>query len=284
MQILNSCHEAIEHCLNQKYFACGHLYSDDKTMDIHIHDCCEIYYSISGGRQYLIDNRFYSISPGDLFFINPYESHCLTKIDTEIHERIVLSIHPDYLKSLCTPSTDLEACFRERGKGFSHRVSLSAEDQNRFLYYIRRITGSEGYGSDLLEQAAFLEMMVFLNKRFQNHQEEPEAEKGSRPQVVDQILSYLHQHIRDPFSLDDLAAHFFLSSSYLCRIFKSSTGTTIHKYVTAKRITLAKSLLNQGYPVMEACAQSGFGDYSNFFKAFTKATGLSPKKYSQLNA
>ena len=76
------------------------------------------------------------------------------------------------------------------------------------------------------------------------------------------------------------AAHFYLSSSYLCRIFKDETGTTINRYITAKRISRAKALLAEGYSVTETCGMCGFQDYSNFLKAFTKAVGISPKKYA----
>lgn len=49
MELQRSCKEAIASCLDQKTFAVSHLYNDD--------------------------NRFYSIEPGDIFFINQYESH-----------------------------------------------------------------------------------------------------------------------------------------------------------------------------------------------------------------
>lgn len=75
-----------------------------------------------------------------------------------------------------------------------------------------------------------------------------------------------------------------MSTSYLCRIFKEATGTTINKYITAKRITLSKSLLDQGYSVSEACEVCGFNDYSNYLRAFTKAVGISPKKYAQFHS
>ena len=101
---------------------------------------------------------------------------------------------------------------------------------------------------------------------------------------VDEILSYINSHIKDPLALEDLSAHFYMSSSYICRIFKAATGTTINKYITAKRLTLSKSLLSQGYSVTEACEMCGFNDYSNFLKAFTKAVGISPKKYAQFNS
>ena len=72
MEEFSSCKTAIERCLSTKAFAIAHLYQEEKAMDMHIHDCYELYYSISGGKQFLIDNRFYAIAPGDLFIINQY--------------------------------------------------------------------------------------------------------------------------------------------------------------------------------------------------------------------
>ena len=101
---------------------------------------------------------------------------------------------------------------------------------------------------------------------------------------VDEILTFINQNIGSPLSIEDLSGHFFFIISYLCRIFKAATGTTINKYITAKRITVAKSLLSSGYSVTETCERCGFNDYSNFLKAFTKAVGISPKKYAQCSA
>ena len=83
MEIFNSCKQSITDCIERKYFSIAHLYSDEKPMDMHIHDCYEMYYSVSGGKQFLINNRLYNIFPGDIFFINQYESHHLTKIDSQ---------------------------------------------------------------------------------------------------------------------------------------------------------------------------------------------------------
>ena len=85
MKICNSCKAAIQSCLETQTFSVAHLYNDEKPMAIHIHDCYEIYYSISGGKQFLIDNRFYDFASGDLFFINQYESHYPSQIDSVTH-------------------------------------------------------------------------------------------------------------------------------------------------------------------------------------------------------
>ena len=50
-----SCKESMRQCMDTHTFAFAHLYNDEKAMDMHIHDCYEIYYSISGGKQFLID-------------------------------------------------------------------------------------------------------------------------------------------------------------------------------------------------------------------------------------
>lgn len=97
-----SCQQSIEQCAATRTFSIAHLYKEEKTMDMHIHDCYEIYYSVSGGKQFLIDNKLYTMEPGDLFVINQYESHKITQIDKMTHERIVLSIYPEYPKRLST--------------------------------------------------------------------------------------------------------------------------------------------------------------------------------------
>jgi AraC-like DNA-binding protein len=286
MNILDSCKEAINSCIQNQSFAIAHLYSDEKPMNMHIHDSYELYFSISGGKQFLIDNRFYNIQPGDLFFINQYESHHLTQIDSQIHERIVLSIYPDFLKSLSSVNTDLNYCFSCRTGLSGHRISLSEEEQKRFHYYIHKLSSIQGFGQDLMEKAAFLELMVYVNRLFIQHSQAEHAKEKSESYhaQVDEILTYINQNIQNPLTIEELSGHFFLSPSYLCRIFKSATGTTINKYITAKRITLAKSFLVEGCTVNEACELCGFHDYSNFLKAFTKAVGISPKKYAQFTA
>lgn len=288
MKASSSCKESMKNCMESHSFAFAHLYNDEKAMDMHIHNCYEIYYSISGGKQFLIDNCFYDIQDGDLFLINQFESHYLSQVDKQKHERIIVSIDPEYLKQISTDQTDLDRCFHFRETEMPHRLHLSAEEQRRFLYYLHRFPDNAGLGEDILDRAVFLELMVFLNRAFDKRcrtaeSGEDENAAGYHTQV-DDILSYINTHIQEDLSLDTLSANFYLSSSYICRIFKAATGTTINKYITAKRITLSKSLLSQGYSVNEACEACGFNDYSNFLKAFSKAVGISPKKYAQFNS
>ena len=282
MKELNSCKEAMASSIENKYFSIAHLYKDEKAMEMHIHDCCEVYFSISGGKQFLIDNKVYDIAPGDPFLINQYDSHYLTQIEKEKHERIVIMIDPDYMKEISSKETNLDACFQERNEKFSHKISLTSEQQSRFLYFVNKILTSNGYGHDLLERATFTELFVLINQIVnEKNSDKVEDRPSTYNEQVDAILSYLNNNIQYPISIGDLSKQFYISESYICRIFKSATGTTINKYMTARRISIAKSLLAEGIGVSDVCEKCGFSDYSNFLKAFTKSVGISPKKYSQ---
>nr|WP_307990729.1 AraC family transcriptional regulator [uncultured Niameybacter sp.] len=283
MLAYTSCKEATTACIVNKYFSIAHLTKEEKTMNMHIHDCYELYYSISGGKQFLIDNKLYTISPGELFVINQYETHHLTQIDQEIHERIVISICPEFLNSLSTNQTDLAYCFTNHPKSFNHKLSLSSEYQKRFLYYVNKILSANDYGGDIIEKCAFQELMLFINTVYSQNIDDTLESTFQYNKQVNDILSYINNNIEHNITIDELANHFYLSTSYICRIFKATTGTTIVKYITARRISIAKTLLANGLNVTDTFLQCGFNDYSNFVRAFTKAVGISPKKYSQLS-
>lgn len=283
MKQCTSCKDSIKDCLNNKYFSIAHLYTEEETMSIHIHNCFEIYYSISGGKQLLIANKFYDISPGDLFVINQFESHYVSQINNAVHERIVISIYPDFLKSISTTNTDLSYCFTHRPDNFNHKICLNKEQQNRFMYFINKIASTDGFGSDVIEYASFLELMTLLTGMYMTNNDVSLLTPYKYNEQIDEIIAYINDNISEQLTIDGLSKHFFLSESYICRIFKLATGTTINKYITARRISIAKSLLSNGSNVNDVCIQCGFNDYSNFLKSFKKAVGVSPKKYSNFS-
>lgn len=282
MNGFTKCKDAIDACLLTRRFAVAYLYSEEKTMEMHIHNCFELYFSISGGTQFFIGDKCYNIEPGDVFAINNYESHYLRQKTDDPHERIVFSIHPDFLKHISTPETDLSYPFTHRDEKFSHRFSLDKDQQKRLIYLAHKMTSASGFGADVVENSAFSELVVLLTGLYKTQADiEIAASKYEYNELVGNIIEYINQNITERLHISTIAARFFLSETYVCRVFKSETGTTINKYLTARRISIAKSLLASGASVTETCEKSGFNDYTNFVKAFTKAVGISPKKYGK---
>ena len=94
--------------------------------------------------------------------------------------------------------------------------------------------------------------------------------------TVTGILLYLNRHMKENITLDQLSERFFLSKHHMNKVFRKATGTTVFDYLLHKRVTLAQQLLIEGSSAQEAAAEAGFGDYSSFYRAYTKILGHSP--------
>jgi AraC family transcriptional regulator len=88
---------------------------------------------------------------------------------------------------------------------------------------------------------------------------------------------------RDPegdLGLDGLAGEARLSPFHFLRTFKHVTGLTPHQYVMRARLRRAAArLAADRAPVIEVALESGFGDVSNFNRAFRAEFGTSPRGF-----
>lgn len=241
MEILHSCEQSMKDCLEKNYFSLAQMFSNETVKRPHVFDGYAIYYFFSGGNYFLINGNYYTVEPGSLFFINAQECHYLTPADQEIPERTVLCISPEYLHSLNTPLTNLERCFTDHGNGYLHKILLPEQDRTFFTGLIQKLKNCRGFAADIFEKAAFMECMAFVNDRFRNHYlENLGKETGTVHPQMEDILSYMHRQITSgetAFSVEKLADHFYLSSSYLARMFQHNTGLSIEDYLeTLKQI------------------------------------------------
>lgn len=67
----------------------------------------------------------------------------------------------------------------------------------------------------------------------------------------------------------------------LARQFRLLFGTSPSRYRTLRQIDLARRLLLQGVPLVEAAADGGFADQSHLSRQFKSAYGLSPGRWLQ---
>lgn len=291
MDFYHSYREAFQSSFETQTFSVAHLYKLNKNMNIDTLGCYKLFYFVSGNKKFNIGSKIYDCNEGDLFFIPVNDYHYFSNFqDSDSHERIVCFIYPEYLKGCSSETTDLCDCFSHVELNGNHKISLLPEEQKQFLYHLTKLSETATYGQDLLDKSNFTKFFIFLNQIYQKHSgvetetiASPNKVTKHSTKQIDFLKSYIHQHITEDLSTETLSSLLFLSPTYLCRLFKETTGTTLHKYITAERITLAKGLLAEGMSVTDTCNACGFNDYSNFLKAFTKTVGISPKKYAQLS-
>lgn len=97
------------------------------------------------------------------------------------------------------------------------------------------------------------------------------------------IKEFISNHYQDEtLSIKDISEHVFLSSSYICTLFKNETGKTLNQYLTEFRIGKAKNLLaDPRYKITDISARVGYSDGNYFGKTFKKLVGMSPSEYRE---
>ncbi len=109
-----------------------------------------------------------------------------------------------------------------------------------------------------------------------------EIEKGI---LENEMLAYVEQNYRNSdFSLDLFAERFNMNTSVASREFKRVTGTNFKKYVTNRRLSLSRELLeNTNLSTAAIAEQIGFSSDSYFVKVFRDAEGMTPAAYREQN-
>lgn len=83
-------------------------------------------------------------------------------------------------------------------------------------------------------------------------------------------------------SVKDIGEYVYLSSSYVCTLFKNETGKTLNQYLTEFRINKAKALLKDSrYKISDISSKVGYSDGNYFGKTFKKLVDLSPSEYRE---
>ena len=256
-------------------FRLFHLSSPGGTRtELHYHEFCKLLFLMEGSGGYTVEGQRYSLQSGDVVLI---PSGCLHRpeLDPDCpYHRVILYISPDYLRRASTEGSDLLSLFSgERG----HVLRLGDKGRSWLFSLVEALEqdlASEGFGRDLLSQAGLLRLLVELRRR----QETEGALDAKLPQDprIRQILAYIDNNLAEELEVDAIAQRFFLSKYHMMRLFRQETGSTIHLYITQKRLQMARELIQGGMKATQACYQSGFRSYSAFTRSCEKHLGTTP--------
>lgn len=97
--------------------------------------------------------------------------------------------------------------------------------------------------------------------------------------LVAKIKNYIREHI-DEVNRGQIAEYFYLSPSYLSKVFRRETGESLINFIQDTRIELAKELLlYSDYTISDIAIQTGYPNFSHFSKQFRKFVGCTPNEF-----
>ncbi len=104
-------------------------------------------------------------------------------------------------------------------------------------------------------------------------------------QIVNDVLSYIHNNLSGNLNVKFLSEHFGFSFFHFHRILKSYMNEPLGSYINRIRLETALNIIRYSdLPLSEIALQIGYSDCSAFSKAFSKEFGFSPQRFKSNNA
>ncbi|ENN86729.1 putative transcriptional regulator, AraC family [Rhizobium freirei PRF 81] len=99
------------------------------------------------------------------------------------------------------------------------------------------------------------------------------------------LAEFIEDHIDQSLSLADLAIVAGLSVSHLKPLFHGSFGMPVHKYVLARRVERARSLLmTTDMPLAQIALETGFAHQSHMAHWMRRLLGLTPSMLARMHS
>lgn len=242
-----------------------HLRASDYAK--HFHNDCEFLYFIDGAGEYVVEERRYRVTSGDLMLIPPGKYHFLDAPDGRRYERFVLHAAPAFFSDPTLPArvADLSACF------LLSDYPLIREALDGLIAEEKRYAPADFalLARSTLERV-MLSLLYTYDARIPN--------EGENSPLVTSALGYISAHLSEIKCADDVARGIYASVSTLMHGFQKQMQIPLMRYVRIKKILEADRLLSEGVRATEAAERAGFSDYTAFYRLYHRHFGRVPRE------
>lgn len=272
----------------------------------HFHSSIELNFLIEGTRFFFVDPESYCMRAGTAMLIDHDRIHktSLAEGYPPDHRNFILQLEREpfdgLLRQFGYPGFD------EFGRIYSGACGFSREEWALILGIIAQFKSAcdQMMGEELCP-FLFLQAMELLgifagarsrgiSESYQGGRETGNGAREAGPdfassadrldsgvhQRVREIALYLQNHSAEKQELQEIAAHFYMSRSYLSRIFRKVTGFSVVEYLNFVRVRKAQELLKGSrMRITEISESTGFGNITYFERVFRSLSGQSPAQY-----
>lgn len=265
---------------NNEFMYCYASYDHSPDVPLHIQDYgYEIFFFLEGNATFSVDGNIYELKPYDVLFVNMRELHAPIFRKPSSYVRKVIIFNPSFLSEFISNDFNPFKIFEARLPGTNNKIEASQVIENgidRLIDIIEELVEENAPDCNALVKAYMLILVSKMNKLLKVSDKMHESNRH-----ISNIIKYINEHLEEDLSYKSLSGIAYLNPNYLYRLFKEETGFTLHDFITSKRIIKAKELLVNNMAMDEIAKQTGFNDYSNFYRTFKKVTGVSPRDFTK---
>ena len=255
-------------------------------IDWHWHDELQFCLVVRDSIRVSVEGDTFTLGEGEGFFVNSRRLHSIVNAPGSDATYICFDFHPRLIAGFegsAVQSKHVEPFIRPGSLPYL-RFSSSIPWQEKLLALLLEVY--RDYSSDTPDE---LQITIWLASAWHtlitNGPLEAAATGQSiRPQMR-AALEYIGEHLCEPISLEDVAAHIGFAKSTCCREFKRQLGCTLTEYVLNARLQEAsRLLLSSDASVAAVAASCGFSSSSYFITKFRERIGTSPAAYRKEHA
>ncbi|WP_219837388.1 AraC family transcriptional regulator [Paenibacillus sp. R14(2021)] len=260
----------------------------------HGHEFVELVYVVRGRGLHLFRGSRYEVQAGDVFIINPGETHAYEALRGEQMEIVNCLFMPSFIPDALL--TELEITnsmdyfyvhpFLTHEIRFNHHLNLHGQDAAQVLALLEnmiREINARSIGHTTLIRLQLIELLVLLSRFYtlmQQHRSHPSPRQLDREMTAKRIYGYLERNYEKKITLQSLSMLFNASMRQLNRLMREEYSCSVFDALHQVRIERAKHLLLEtDEKVIVVATMVGYEDQSFFNRLFVRHVGCSPSRF-----
>jgi AraC-like DNA-binding protein len=231
-----------------------------------------------------VDYKTYCLKKG--MSLQMSNLHILDNISvSSTFEGCMIAISPKLVQSILG---EIQTIKKLAADAKQYQPLLQLEDEQiRYLTdvvaRIRKILKASGHAFQnyILKNEVGTFLLEMANINLQRNEERAQAYEAShKEEIVQQFIRLILSHCKQQHEVSFYAKKLCITSGYLSRIMKTSSGKTAIKWISDALIAESKILLRRpNVNIQQVSDELHFGDQSSFGKFFKKHMGLTPMEY-----
>ncbi|PAF29422.1 AraC family transcriptional regulator [Paenibacillus sp. 7516] len=243
----------------------------------HAHPFYELYYLLEGERMYSMNGQLLTARKGDLILINPHDVHTTSRGNRPGFERILIGFSPSFATGMELGVCGLLPFERSR---LLHFPESEQQEMERMLWQMLRECKERRPHYEMVVRSLLAQLLVHIYRVEENSRLMSPGPIHPMQDKIGEIAAYVNRHYNEPLTLEDAAARFYISPSYLSRMFSRFTGFRFSEYLRVVRVREAqRRLLSTQERVQLIAEKVGFEHTAHFNKTFKQVTGTTPLRY-----
>lgn len=244
-----------------------------------------LFYVLDGQAELVLADRRVSIGAGTLIYLRPGMPYYFSGNVKVIVLNFDMTLNQAHLKEPISPLDTLN-CF-DPSRVFEndppeelseYAVIPRAFEIEQKMQECRFHLAYPTVFSDAAASAIVKDILCYIVRRNSKLKE-------SSPELVQRVMLFVEQNYDRNLTNQQIADELGYHSYYLNRVFKKSTGITIHQAVIRKKMSVAGSLLKEtALPIRTIALETGFADTAQFCAIFKKHTGSTPTEHRKSKA